>query len=253
MTLTQAIISGIVQGITEFLPVSSSGHLVILHSIFGMREPQMLFDIFLHAGTLISIVVFFRKDIIKLFGSDARTLLLVALGSIPTFAIGFFFKDAFERLFGMPQFVGYMLIVTGILLISAQLYSKRARPERPIGPLTAAIVGVFQGVAIIPGISRSGATIAGGMLCGAGREESFRFSFLMAIPAVGGACAFKLLKIGEAVTGTGSSAFIVGGSVAAVVGLFSLRALLGIIRKGSIHLIGIYCIAIGSFAIICLK
>jgi undecaprenyl-diphosphatase len=221
--------------------------------MFGMDEPQLAFDVMLHLGTLLSIVVFFRKDISRILRSDSKMLFLVALGSVPAFVIGFFFHDAFEKLFGMPAFVGYMLIATGVLLLSAHLSSKRIGSNRPIGYLTALVIGLFQAVAIVPGISRSGATIAGGMLCGADKESAFRFSFLLAIPAVSGASAFKIFKISEAAAGPQLLQYVAGGLVAAIVGLLTITALLGIVRKGSLYLFGIYCIAAGSFAIICLK
>ena len=196
MGIFQAIIFGIVQGITEFFPISSSGHLVILQALMGLKEPQLAFDIFLHLGTLLSILIFFRKDILRLFGEDKRLFLLLVIASIPTFIIGFLFKDTVERFFAMPKVVGSMLGLTGAWLVLASLYTKRQPVKKGPGILNSILIGIAQGVAIMPGISRSGATIATGILTGLDRELSFKFSFLLAIPAILGASILKAHEIG---------------------------------------------------------
>ena len=252
MTMTQAVISGAVQGITEFFPISSSGHLVILHHLFGLREPQVAFDIFLHLGTLGAIFVFFRSDIAALFGKKNKLAVPVVLATAVTFTIAFIFKDKFERCFDMPKVVGYMLIVTGAWLIAATLYSRRAgkreKKSEP-GMLSSLLVGIAQGIAVMPGISRSGATIATGMLAGLSREAAFRFSFLLAVPAILGACLFKAHKIGSHFAAADAPQFAIGAATAMMVGLVSIKALLELVKGNKLHFFGIYCFFAGLLTI----
>jgi undecaprenyl-diphosphatase len=254
MTITQAVISGALQGVAEFFPISSSGHLVILHSIFGIKEPQLAFDIFLHLGTLVSILIFFRWDIIDLFGKGRKFLVPIAVASIPTFLIGYFCGDMIEHVFAMPKVVGAMLMVTAAWLTAASLFSHipdRGHNEAP-GILSSIIVGISQGLAILPGISRSGATIATGMLAGMSRETSFRFSFLLAIPAVGGACLLKLHKIEAGLAAKDMLQFSLGALTAMVVGILTIRVLLGIVKENRLYVFGIYCFVVGLMTIILL-
>lgn len=253
MSITHAIALGVVQGITEFFPISSSGHLVILQGLFGMREPRLAFDIFLHMGTMLSVLIYFRKDIVKLFGPDRRTMYLLIAASVPTFIIAAIFKDPFERLFGMPGFVGYMLLATGFLLIVSSAYSRISGLKKRMGLYESVVVGVAQGVAIIPGVSRSGATISAGMFCGIDGETACRFSFLLSIPAVAGASLLKLGNIGQGISGADSAAFAAGGAAAAITGIFAIKWLLGIISSGRFYAFGIYCVIAGISAIIFIR
>jgi undecaprenyl-diphosphatase len=263
MNIYQAIILGIIQGITEFFPISSSGHLVIFQALFGLKEPQLAFDIFLHFGTLISIAIFFHKDIIDLFNLEGclrqpsrlyqSILFYIIIASIPTFIIGFLFKDAVENFFGMPKVVGAMLVVTGAWLIFASARSKRIRQPSNLNFFNSIIIGIAQGIAVMPGISRSGATIGAGLATGLERENAFKFSFLLAIPAVAGACILKAHKITTIVAKGEALIFLAGGIAAAVTGLVTLRALLGLVKNNKLALFGIYCILAGLLAIILVK
>lgn len=248
MTIWQAVILGAVQGITEFFPISSSGHLVVLQSLFGLKE-EFVFDVFLHLGTTAAILIYFRKDIIALL-RNIKLVLLIITASIPTAIIGFFFKDAVEKFFGMPNVVGYMLILTGILLLAANFYQKFMLPGRELGFINSIIVGIAQGIAVMPGISRSGATIGTGILCGLEKEKAFKFSFLLAIPAVLGASMLKLHKITQGIAGKDAICFIVGGLVAMVVGLATIRILLNALIRNKLYIFGLYCILVGSLIII---
>ncbi|MDD5495747.1 MAG: undecaprenyl-diphosphate phosphatase [Candidatus Omnitrophica bacterium] len=253
MTIAQAVISGIVQGATEFFPISSSGHLVILHAIFGIKEPQMAFDIFLHFGTLLAVLIFFRNDILKLFTSGKRTLLFIVVGSIPTFALGMLFKDVVESFFAKPGIVGFMLLLTGFWLLAAGLYTiylKRSGLKRPQNIWNSLVIGLAQGISIMPGISRSGATIATGMLLGLDKETAFRFSFLLSIPAIFGATALKASRIGSILAGNDALYFIIGGVTALGVGLVCIKALLELIRRDLFFIFGIYCFLAGSAVLI---
>ena len=251
MTLPQAVILGAVQGIAEFLPISSSGHLVIIQGIFHMKEPQLAFDIFLHLGTLASIFIYFRKEILSLFSRDKLLAFHIVVASIPTFIIGFLLKDAVEELFSRPHIVGYMLIVTGLLLIAATLYNRlnRAKPRERIGIINSLIVGVAQGIAVIPGISRSGATIGAGILSGIDKEKAFRFSFLLAIPAILGANLLKCGNIGAGFVSGDCLYLLSGAFVAMIVGLVSIGLLLRVVKTNRLYLFGIYCILAASLII----
>lgn len=242
---------GIVQGVTEFFPISSSGHLVIMQGLFGMKEPQLAFDIFLHLGTLLSILIYFRKDIITIVTKERHIVFYMVIASIPTFMIGFMFKDVVEELFARPHLVGYMLLATGLWLITAALYNRfnRTRSVKRIGFVNSLIIGTAQGVAIIPGISRSGATIAAGILSGIDREQAFKFSFLLAIPAILGASLLKCGKIGASFASGELLYFLCGALAAMITGLFSVGVLLRVIKANKLYIFGIYCVLAASLII----
>ncbi|MDP2913703.1 MAG: undecaprenyl-diphosphate phosphatase [Candidatus Omnitrophota bacterium] len=248
MTIAQALALGMLQGFTEFLPVSSSGHLVILQGLFGLKEPQVAFDIFLHLGTTVSVFIFFSKFILRLFGEDKRLLFFIALASIPTFIIGFLFKGAVEVLFGMPGIVGVMLALTGIWLILATFlprYLTKSGTKRCPGFTSSLLIGIAQGIAVVPGISRSGMTIGAGMLTGLDKEMAFKFSMVLSIPAVLGASVLKAHSIGSILVSHEAFIFLTGGIAAMLVGLFAIRVLLGFVRTNRLYVFGVYCILVG--------
>lgn len=254
MNLLQAIILGVVQGITEFFPISSSGHLVIIQHLFGMKEPMLAFDIFLHLGTTAAILIYFRKEIINILTRERHIAFYIVVASIPTFIIGFMFKDAVEVLFDRPHIVGYMLLATGVLLIASSIYTRSKRDQAPkkIGVINSLIVGTAQGIAVMPGISRSGATITSGILSGIEKEQAFKFSFLLAIPAVLGASVLKAHKIGAGLISKDLVPFLAGAITAMIVGLFSMSVLLKVVKSNKLYLFGIYCILAASLIIILL-
>lgn len=245
MTFLQAVISGIVQGVTEFLPVSSSGHLIILHHLLKIRQ-DFVFDIFVHLGTLFALLAFFYTDIIALFSKNKRLLFLILLASIPTAIIGFLGGDIFARLFVNVKSVGAMLLITGIWLLAGDIASRynKTQKKRP-SFFSALLIGFAQGIALIPGISRSGATISSGLICGLTKESAFKFSFLLSIPAVSGALLFKIRDFNS---GCGFN-LIVGMLISAIVGFFCLKFLLHLIRKGRFYIFAIYCFVVG--AVVC--
>jgi undecaprenyl-diphosphatase len=267
MNAIETLFLGIVQGLTEFLPVSSSGHLVVFQNLLGFREPELLLDCTLHMGTLLAVCIYLRKDIIRICAGimrgefrspDAFLGWMVAAGSIPTALIGFTFKDQFERMFGSVAVVGVMLAVTGLILVSSLSAPKAARlaPETlggriGAGLLAALIVGTAQGLAIIPGISRSGTTIVAGLLCGMEKGLAGRFSFLLSIPAIVGALALQL-KDG-ALTRVGPWPLVVGFAVSALVGFAALSLLMRTVRNGHLHYFAPYCWAVGLAAFIASK
>lgn len=259
MSFIQIIILGIIQGLTEFLPVSSSGHLVLFQNLFGMKEPQVFVDVMLHVGTLISLFVFLRKDILdliqglrhflkspKTFHQDARTKMLFALAvaSVPTAVIGYLLSDFFESLFASLRTAGFALISTGLFLFLTKY--TREKPRNFFGhPF---IIGTLQGVAIIPGLSRSGLTIGGALFLGWKRAEAARFSFLLSIPAIFGAALFQYSKIGS---GTQPWAIIITGvAVSAIFGYIALVLLVSVINKGNFYTFSFYCFLIGLTAVV---
>ncbi|MEI9479566.1 MAG: undecaprenyl-diphosphatase UppP [Deltaproteobacteria bacterium] len=260
MRVLQAIFLGVVQGLTEFLPVSSSGHLVFFQSLFGLDESQVAFDVMLHLGTLLAVVVYFRTDISQiLLGTWAwvkgrregeekvKLLLWIVVATIPTGLMGILFKDWFESLFSRPQTVGFMLLVTGGALWLTRTVKRKEKTTGEMGAIDALIIGIAQGVAIIPGISRSGATISTGLFRGLNRELAGKFSFLLSIPAI---LAATLLKFREIDTSSGIGLAFIGTAVAFFVGLFSLKLLMKIIRAGKLSGFAYYCWAIGIVMIL---
>ncbi len=252
MNIIQAVISGIVQGVTEFLPISSSGHLALLHSLFGFKEQALAFDVFLHFGTTLSVIAFFRADIFQMFKRDVKLLKFIVIASIPTFIIGMIVENIAERFFSMPLVVGSSLIITGIFLLFASIwaiYWKIVRRSRPLGVKNSLAIGIAQGISVFPGISRSGATIGMGLIAGLNENEALKFSFLLSIPAILGANVLKVRQIyGNLISGD-TVAFLAGAIAAAVTGFLVIKALYGIVRKNLFFLFGIYCISVGAAVI----
>jgi len=273
ISLIESVILGIVQGATEFLPISSSGHLVILQQFLDMGDDQMLFDVMLHVGTLVAILVVFRKDIGELSRIFAglvtgrrqqnrdgeRMLIAIALGCIPTFFIGMSLSNVIEQMFTSIIAAGTGLIVTGIILMST-VWKKNAQDgtcaqsHGSVHFTHALLIGTVQGLALFPGISRSGTTIAAALLLGVERELAAKFSFLLAIPAILGALVFQLK---DYLPGTGpvpeipGMAVMLSGTLAATItGMIALKFLLGIVRKGRISLFAYYCWAVGLLIIV---
>jgi undecaprenyl-diphosphatase len=265
MDISSSVLLGIIQGLTEFLPISSSGHLVLWQSLLGFKEPELLFDIGLHLGTLVAVCLFFRHDLKAMivettgflvsllrrkrsFGQSrdyphASMLLWVLVGTIPTGFIGLWFKSPLEALFGSLPVVGFMLIVTGFIVLASRKLSANDSTRTSVGLWAALAVGIAQGIAIIPGISRSGSTIVCGMACKLSRETAARFSFLLAIPATLGAMAVQLRS--EGLSREALPTLAAGFFVSAVVGFLALKILMGMVRKGHLHYFAPYCWAVG--------
>ena len=244
MSIVQALVSGVVQGVTEFFPVSSSGHLVLLHGLFGIDTPQIAFDIFLHLGTLVAVLFYFRADIARLISTERRKALLVVWGSIPAGIVGIALRRSIETYFAMPALTSAMLALTGIWLIAASLLGRRGL-RRPLRAGEALVIGIAQACAIMPGLSRSGATIATGVALGVEREEAFRFSFLLSIPAVAGASLLKLPAAMPAFSAHDAVNFAAGGITAMVTGFATLGVLRRVVKRNALYLFGAYCLAVG--------
>jgi len=246
-----AAILGIVQGLTEFLPVSSSGHLVLAGAILKVEDAGPTFEIFAHAGTLVAILVYFWRDLAAMFASvvtfrrdeHTKTALLILLGSIPAAAVGLGLKDQVDPLFDLPILAACMLIVTAAVLFATRLIPSG---QGEVGVRTTVAMGVAQAIAILPGISRSGSTIAAGMATGADKEKVARFSFLLVIPALAGATALELAKGPEIDVLVPN---LVGAATAFASGIIALHWLLRVVARGRLDRFGWYCLAVGLGAL----
>ncbi|MGQ9618384.1 MAG: undecaprenyl-diphosphate phosphatase [Candidatus Aminicenantia bacterium] len=250
--LFQVIILGVIQGLTEFFPISSSAHLVILQHFFSIKKDVLLLDSILHAGTLTSIFLVFYRDIILIIkdfplllrrerkeSEGLRMLYFIITGTIPTAFIGFFFRNDIERFFNSPKLVGFFLLLTSFILFLTKFTKERNR-EKAIHSF---LIGIFQGLALLPGISRSGATISSALALGWKRELAFKFSFLLSIPAVLGA---NILEISQHLREGFNFKILLAGFLASfIAGLISLKILSPITKKGKIFLFSIYCLLAG--------
>jgi undecaprenyl-diphosphatase len=251
VTLVEAIILGLVQGATEFLPVSSSGHLVMAQELLGVESPGVVFEVVVHLATLVSILVAYRTRVADLavgaVRGDAvalRYLGLIALATVPAGVVGVLFKDGVEALFENPVAPGVALLVTGLVLWSSRAPLRRTEHVAP-GWRAALLIGVAQAVALVPGISRSGSTVVAALWLGLEAREAAAFSFLMAIPAIAGAA---VLQIPDLTAGGGPSApaLLVGGVVAAATGVVAIRTLVAMLASKSFPGFAVYCWIAGS-------
>jgi len=262
MSVIEAIILGIVQGLTEFLPVSSSGHLVLLQKIFGIEQQSLFFDTMLHAGTLIAVFVVLWKDIWALLKKPIQKLTgFLILATIPAVITALIFGDTIENLFTSAQLLGICFLITTALLITAELLTKRSRGSNNLKKaenmtwLDALIIGLMQAIAIPPGISRSGATISGALFRKLDRDFAARFSFLLSIPAILGAVVLHSRDLFKGGAETAEinitiGAVITGTLTAAIVGYFAVKFMLKIIREKSLFGFAIYTAVLGIFIII---
>lgn len=257
MNLIEIIILAIVQGITEWLPISSSGHLVILQQLWGLNVP-VFFDVTLHIGTLIAVLVFFQKDISKILKAvaqldfkteEGKLATLIIIGSIPTAIIGFLFKERFESFFTNLLAVGIAFIVTGCILYVSKLSRDR---NKPINYFDALLIGTAQGIALIPGISRSGITISTGLLRNVKKEKAFQYSFLLYIPAVIGAAIGTSVTEWKNLAATEIDVFsiVFGLVITAIVGYVFLKLLFKIVVKEKFHVFAYYCWTLGLIIIL---
>lgn len=259
MELIDALVLGVIQGVTEWLPVSSSGHLVIGQEMLGLpANENLLFDLMVHLGTVLAVCVYFRREFWNILramiprsqcGPDRDQLRLlgaaIAVGTIPIAVVGLLISGEVEDIFTLPM-VGVALLVNAVVLVVAErIASDRKKSVRPFDAL---LIGIFQAVAIIPGISRSGFTISGGLLRGVEREAAATFAFLLSVPALIGAFVYGVLALerydAEAVT------MLVGMATAFVVGIASIDVLLRVVRAGGLWAFGAYCAVVGVIVIV---
>lgn len=266
MDIVQSFILGLVQGLTEFLPISSSGHLVILQHLMGFKKPMLFFDIMLHLGTLGAVIAVFWQDLKKIGQEEilpllkgfcnnpgllsalsrARMTLLIMLATIPTGLIGYLFKEPLESLFASTYAVGFALCFTGTLLWFTKYCKKK---DATLKTYQALLIGLAQGIAITPGISRSGTTIATGLFLGLSGELAARFSFLLSIPAILGAVSLELSS-STISTHTPFLPTLLGTLTAALMGYLALRYLLKVISHGKLYHFSYYCWLLGALALV---
>ncbi len=269
MNLIEAIFLGVVQGLTEFLPVSSSGHLVLFQNLLGFEEPELLFDVCVHVGTLAAIMIVFFPQVVggiqgflRLVSAlpkgeaggvfkddqDARMAVLILAGTIPTGLLGMGFHKFSGQLFSSPPLAGAMLIVTGFILWAVRMVGETPRTIKDMKTKDALIVGAVQGLAVMPGISRSGSTITAALFLGVDRETAARFSFLLSIPAILGALILESTDLG-ANSGPPIEVLAAGVIASAVSGYAALRLLMRIVRKGSLWWFAPYCWTLGAIVL----
>lgn len=249
-----SILWGAVQGLTEFLPISSSGHLVIIPAMLGREGPDLGTTAMLHLGTLAAVLVYYRSDVARMARFDRlgrRMITIIVIGTIPAVVFGLLFESTLDQLTERPKVVAGMLILTGLIMLATILLRPGTRTTEQLSPTDAGVIGLAQSFALIPGISRSGMTISAGLARGMERVEAARFAFLLGIPAIAGA---GLLSIAQAVSeGAGiTSATIIGMFVAAIVGYWAISFLIRILGKVGLAPFGIYCVIAGILGVIVL-
>jgi undecaprenyl-diphosphatase len=262
VNIFQAVLLGIVQGLTEFIPVSSSGHLVVMHDVFGVSAGGLIFDVALHIGTLLALILFFHKDILllarALFVRSTETPLakMLVLATVPAAVAGVYLQSAAETSFRSSRIVAVNLMVFGLVMLLAERYARRFKRTTTIGKVTpqqALIMGMAQAFAIIPGVSRSGSTITSGLFAGLDRVSATRFSFLLAIPITFGAI-LKVLLSDAALSqiGAQTSIFVAGIVAAFLSGLFAIRFLLRYLANHSLAAFAYYRLALGVIILLAL-
>ena len=262
MELIKAILLGILQGLTEFLPVSSSGHLVIGAKLLGFDEPGIAFEVFLHLGTLLAVVIVFRRELMRMVSAPFLILtgdkknvdqetelffrwdLYIIVATIPAVIVGLFLKDRIEAIFSNILVTFTMLAVTSVIMVLTRYLRNR---HKEINCPRAFAIGVAQSLAILPGLSRSGSTIFTGMLLGIDRETVARFSFIMSIPAILGAVVLQLGDLLATPPGKDEMLNLFAGTVASSIsGYGAIILLLAIVRRGRLHWFGYYCFLLSA-------
>lgn len=263
MEIWQAIMLGFVQGLTEFLPVSSSGHLVFLQRIFGVEQGGLFFNIILHLGTLVAVCAVFYKDIIALFKKPFKTLGFLVIASVPAAIVGFLLEDIIDDMGQNFAYIGVVLAclftVTAAVLFTTEWVVKRRENTLPLCWRTVIPMGLAQAVAVLPGISRSGSTICAGMLAGGKSEDVAKFSFLMSIPVILGSFLISLVKglvkgeIQQDFAASGSTygwCIALGFIISAIVGLFAIKVMLKAIQKANYKWFSLYLILLAITCVV---
>ncbi len=261
MNWFESIILGLVQGLTEFLPVSSSGHLVIAKEFFGIETGDLSFEIAVHAATALSIIVVFWKELWDLikglfrfkYNAQTKYILMILVSMIPVFIVGVFFKDWVESIFNAGLLaVGLALIVTSQLLLLSEKKKAQSGEDKEFGFGTAIWMGIAQAIAVIPGLSRSGATISAGLFCGANKSSVARFSFLMVIIPILGEAFLDLVggDFSVSASGISSLSLILGFLSAFLSGIFACKVMIEIVKKAKLKWFALYCALAGLACII---
>ncbi|MGH2767810.1 MAG: undecaprenyl-diphosphate phosphatase [Actinomycetota bacterium] len=265
MSSFESAILGLVQGLTEFLPISSSAHLVLVPAFLGWGLPPLAFDVLLHAASLVAVLAYFRREFLVILGGIVRPgpgrklLVLLVVGTIPAAVVGFVFEQRFEAAFERPARVGLELVGTGLILVLTEVFARRkARDEggdasgkaegediaEALRPTGAILVGLGQAVSILPGISRSGSTIGAGMLVGLTRAQAARFSFMLLVPSLAGAGILKIPEIPQ--LGLGIGPLAIGFLVCLVASYAAIGGLISYLQRRGLYPFAVYCLVVGT-------
>lgn len=245
MSYLLAIFLGVIQGLTEFLPVSSSGHLVLLQEFLGFSEPPIFFDVMVHLGTLLAVVLFFGGDLERVLRVK-RALRNIVVGTLPIVVVGLAIQPFVKIIFSSPPLVGASYLFTAVLLLWSKKFSGQ-KSFRELGNAQTLIVGLFQAVAILPGVSRSGATIVGGLSQNLSRDSAFKFSFYLSLPAILGAMVLQLKGL-SAVNFLPQS--FLGMMAATLVGYFALKILQKVLTSNKLYYFSFYCFLLGAVSLL---
>jgi len=250
MSILDTAIWGIIQGITEFIPISSSGHLVVIPRFFGIAAPDLIINIVLHIGTLLAVIIFFWKDIINVFTSQKRLFVSLLLATLPILVCALFFLDKIKVFYESPERVGWMLIINGFLLFAGHLRLRRTGSPvlKEHSRWRVFIIGIAQSFALLPGISRSGITITTGIYTGLDREHAYKYSFFLFTPAMLLAILYSVKEISSTEI-TFNANILVAAAFSMVFGLLALKFLFFLLKRTQLHLLGFYCIALGLLTI----
>lgn len=257
MGVLQALVLGLVQGLTEFLPVSSSAHLVIVPDLLRWGSPSTSFDVVLHLGTMVAVMSYFWRDVIEILASffqpstkrgrrRRRIGVLIAIGTVPAALAGGLLEKQFEEFFNAPSEVAMFMLVTGALLVASESLAPRQRTINELKVLDSILIGIAQAVAILPGISRSGSTISTGLFLGLRRQDAARYSFLLSIPIIAGAAIFKLKHGLGGDSGEGVATLATGFIAASLSGFAAVKFLLGFVQRHSLRVFAYYCWVVGA-------
>lgn len=257
MNSLEALILGLLQGLTEFLPVSSSGHLTIGKALFGIETTDLSFEVVVHTATVLATIIVFRREILDLldgllkFRYDSRTkyVCMILVSMIPVFVVGVFFKDYVEEIFGSGlTIVGCCLMITALLLLFSGFHKERQ--TRDVSYRSSIWMGIAQALAVLPGLSRSGSTIAAGLICGVKREEVAKFSFLMVLIPILGEAFLDVVGGDFSASSTGGLQLAIGFASAFASGLFACKFMIALVKKAKLHWFALYCAIVGAACII---
>lgn len=253
MNIFYAILAGAIQGLTEFLPISSTGHLIIFENIFSISQEQfgLTFDASLHLGTLAAVLIFFRKDYIKILNLKNRLLTLLFFGTLPAVIIGLLFEKQISTTLRSTTVVAVSLIVFSFVIILAEKYGKKLQKRSDITIIFALIIGLFQSIALIPGVSRSASTISGGLFLGLKRDEAARFAFLLSGPIIAGAGLKKFLEIpSSSLSGSEINFILIGMISSAIFGFITIKYFLKFLQNNSLIPFVYYRIILGALLLL---
>lgn len=263
MEIFQALVLGLVQGASEFLPISSSGHLIVIPNLLSWQGvvDSLSFDVALHLGTSIAVVVYFWRDWLVLIdafltnlpqgfakiwaNNNSRLFVLILIGSVPAALFGLLLREAIEDSFRSNFLVAINLIIFALVLLTADRFSRKDRSEKDVKFLDAVLVGIAQAISLVPGVSRSGITISSGLFLGLNRESATKFSFLLSTPAILGATLLESKNITEGFKGESLSVFLIGFLAAAISGWFAIKFLLRFVKSNNFTVFVIYRIVVG--------